>query len=175
MDDRTRWNERYLAGQGPDQVNPRLKKYLHLLKRGRALDLAGGIGQNAILLSEWNVVLCDISDAALTRAPSQLARVQADALELPFPDSTFDTIICTYFTESRVDYAGLLTPSGTLFLETHTVADMTYRPDFNKAYRLNLADIGTMLPGMKILLSEENDDGHRVFGTVIAQARQLLA
>ena len=50
MDDRTRWNERYRAGDGPTRVNARLQEYLYLLKRGRALDLAGGMGQNAQLL-----------------------------------------------------------------------------------------------------------------------------
>ena len=170
MDDRTRWNEKYRAGQGPDRLNARLQKYMHLLKPGRALDLASGIGQNSTVLAEngWDVILCDIADEALARAPAHLRRVQVDALALPFPPNTFDTIISTYFYEPRVDYAALLALGGTLFLETYTVADISYRPDFNKAYRLDPAEIHNFARELQIVLFEETDDGHRVFGTLIA-------
>jgi SAM-dependent methyltransferase len=170
MNDRRRWNEKYRAGQGPDRINARLQKYLHLLKRGRALDLAGGTGQNARLLADagWHVVLADISEEALARAPSYLARVQSDALALPFVSNSFDTIICTYFFEPRVDFASLLTPRGTLFFETYTLADAKYRPEFHPAHRFDPAQISKVFKNLEILLLEEMEDGHRVFATLIA-------
>jgi tellurite methyltransferase len=166
MDDRTRWNERYRAGEGPTRINPRLYKYLHLLKRGRALDLAGGIGQNAALLKAWDVILVDISEQALARASGN--RVQADALALPFPPNAFDTIICTYFFEPRMNFCDLLTPGGTLFFETYTFADAKYRPEFNPAHRFNPTETSLTFKGLEILHFEETDDGARVFGTLIA-------
>jgi SAM-dependent methyltransferase len=166
-DDRTRWNERYLVGEGPTRVNARLRTYLRLLKRGRALDLAGGLGQNSQLLAEWDTILIDISEQALTRAGGN--RVQADATSLPFPPNTFDTIICTYFFEPRVNFFELLTPGGTLFFETYTLADAKYRLDFNPAHRFNPADISSIFKGLKVLHWTETDDGVRVFGTLIAR------
>lgn len=167
MDDRTRWNERYVAGEGPTRINPRLQQNLYLLKRGRALDLAGGMGQNAQLLAEWDVILVDISEAALARAKGK--RVQADAFALPFPPSTFDTIICTYFFEPRIDLGKLLTPGGTLFFETYTLSDAKYRPDFNPAHRLNPSEIPGIFKGLEVLHWAETDDGRRVFGTLVAR------
>jgi tellurite methyltransferase len=166
MEDRSRWNERYLAGEGPTRVNARLQKYLHRLKRGRALDLAAGMGQNAQLLAGWDVVLVDISEQALARAHGN--RVQADAAALPFPPETFDTIICTYFFEPRVNFLYLLTPGGTLFFETYTLRDINYRPDFNPAHRFDPSEISSIFPGLEVLLWEETDDGVRAFGTLIA-------
>jgi tellurite methyltransferase len=167
MEDRQRWNERYREGEGPTRVNARLQQYLHLLKRGRALDLASGIGQNAQLLVEWRVTLADISEQALARAHGD--RVQVSAPALPFPPNTFDTIVCTYFFEPRVNFFELLTRGGTLFFETYTVADAKYRPDFNPAHRFNPAEIESIFKGLEILHFAETDDGARVFGTLIAR------
>ena len=167
MDDRMRWNERYRTGRGPRRVNDRLAHYLHLLKRGRALDLACGIGQNVALLSEWIVILVDLSDEALEQA--QGLRVQADAGALPFPSNVFDTIVNTHFFDPRVDFYNLLTPGGTLFLETFTRADEKYRPDLDLAHRLNLARVPELLRGFEILVQRETDDGHRVYVTIVAR------
>ncbi len=171
MDDRTRWNEKYRTGQGPTTINPRLEQCLPLLKRGRALDLACGIGQNAQLLVGWDVVLVDISEEALVRASG--LRVQADAAALPFLPSTFDTIINTRFFEPRVDFYQLLTPGGTLFFETYTLNDLKYRPEFRTAPRFDPAEIHKVFSGLEILRFQETDDGHRVFGTVLARKPEL--
>ncbi len=167
MDDRTRWNERYRAGEGPTRINPRLQEYRHLLKPGRALDLAGGIGQNAELLAAWDVILADISEQALAHARGK--RVQADARALPFPPNTFDTIICTYFLEPRVNFDELLTAGGTLFFETYTSADAKYHPEFNPAHRFNPSEVSVLFRGLEILHWKETDDGARAFGTLIAR------
>ncbi|MBI3537758.1 MAG: class I SAM-dependent methyltransferase [Chloroflexi bacterium] len=165
--DRARWNEKYRAGAGPTQINPRLRAHLHLLTRGRALDLACGVGPNAELLRAWRVTLADISDEALRRARG--ARVLCDATALPFRAESFDTILSTHFYEPRAEYARWLTRGGTFFLDTFTVADQKYRPDFNRAYLLDPARIAEITRGMEILLWRETDDGRRVYGTLIAR------
>ena len=166
MDDRARWNERYRAGQGPTRVNPRLRAFLPQLKRGRALDLAGGRGQNEELLAEWNVILADISDEALALATGN--RVQCDGLALPFPPETFDTIVDTYYFEPSLDLAALLTPGGTLFFETYTLSDHKYRPEFRHP-RLDPDRLADVFRGLEILHFGETDDGNRVFGTLLAR------
>ncbi len=169
MDDRIRWNERYRNGQGPEKQNARLGKYARLLKRGLALDLAGGLGQNAELLEGWTVVNADISDEALKRARG--CRVLADANALPFPRETFDTIICTKFFEPRIDYAALLKSNGTIFLETFTLADLKYRPEFNPAFLLDPAQIPILFKDFETLVCKETDSGARVFATFIGKKR----
>jgi SAM-dependent methyltransferase len=163
--DRDRWNERYAAGYGASQPNPRLAKYLHLLQPGLALDLASGNGKNAELLAGCKTVLADISDRALEQTRGMRVLVEAPAL--PFPAGVFDTILCTYFFEPRVDFALLLKAGGTLFFETYTSADAKYRPDFPASYRLNASELARIFPGLGQLAWEERDDGSRVMGTFV--------
>ncbi len=70
--DRERWNGRYGAGEyaGRHWPSEFLKESVERLPRGRALDLACGLGRNARFLAEhgWRVDAVDISDAALDRA-----------------------------------------------------------------------------------------------------------
>ncbi|MBI1800013.1 MAG: methyltransferase domain-containing protein [Chloroflexi bacterium] len=167
MDDRDRWNERYRAGRGPRFVNPRLQQYLPLLRRGRVLDLACGRGQNAQVFAGATVIQVDLSEEALAQAGG--LRVQADAQALPFAACAFDTIVCTYFFDPRVDFAGLLKPGGTLFFETYTVADVKYRPSFNPAYLLDPAQAPLLFKGLETLCWLETDDDSRVFGTYIGR------
>jgi SAM-dependent methyltransferase len=162
---RSHWNERYATGRGLNAPNARLAKYVQYLRRGLALDLAAGLGQNAKLLKDHTVVLVDISDAALARASG--LRAVADASALPFATETFDAIVCIHFFDPRVDFAALLKSGGTLFFETYTQADARYRPDFPAAFRFDPAQIPIVFRGLKTVLWEETDDGSRVVGTFI--------
>ncbi len=165
MDDRTRWNEKYRRVPS-HPANERLKEYLHLLKPGLALDLAGGLGQNAALLTGSTTVLADVSDEALERARG--LRVLVSSPELPFPPETFDTILCINFFDPQVDLAALLKPQGTLFFETYTTADDKYNPQFPARYRLDPSQIPVLFAGLKTVLWKETDDGESVRGTLIA-------
>jgi SAM-dependent methyltransferase len=167
--ERARWNERYRAGGGAREPNPRLAKYLDRLRPGLALDLAGGQGHNGDLLRGWTRVLADISDEALARAAG--LRVVAESPALPFPAETFDTVLCTYFLDRQVDLARLLKPGGTLFFETYTLADAKYRPDFPAGFRLDPDEIPTLFRGLDTALWIETDDGAHVFGTYIGVKR----
>jgi tellurite methyltransferase len=77
--DQRRWNERFkrkefALGKEP---NPFLKKYIHLLPKGKALDIASGEGRNAVLLAQqgFEVDAVDISGKGLKKA-QKLAREQ---------------------------------------------------------------------------------------------------
>jgi len=175
VSERERWNERYRGENAPSNINARLVEYAPLLKRGRVLDLAGGMGQNAQWLvdytpGEWRVVVVDLSDQALARAPARVPRVLADAAALPFPPHLFDTIICTRFFDPRVNFSQLLAPGGTVFFETFSRADVKYRPDFNCAHRFDPAAVSSVFQGLEILVFQETDDGKRAYVTVVARA-----
>jgi 2-polyprenyl-3-methyl-5-hydroxy-6-metoxy-1,4-benzoquinol methylase len=77
--DQKRWDDRFgkkefALGREP---NPFLKKYIHLLPRGKALDIASGEGRNAVFLARqgFEVDAVDISDKGLKKA-QKLAREQ---------------------------------------------------------------------------------------------------
>lgn len=173
--DRARWNERYRGSDAPRRVHGTLKQHAHVLKPGRILDLAGGVGQNALWLihhlSDSSAVVADISDTALLQASPQIARVLCDAFALPFPLHSFDTILCTRFFDARVRFADWLTRGGTVFFETYTTADAKYYPDFNPAHRFDLAAIPQIFAELEILYLQETDDGHRVFVTFVARSQ----
>jgi tellurite methyltransferase len=124
--DRARWNEKHKKG-GHTLPSIPLLLYQGRLKKGRALDVAGGRGENAAILAlaGWQVTLADISDEAVALA-RQRARelkadvqiVQADALRLPFR-GPFDTIVVTRFLERSIagELVRLLAPGGTILCE----------------------------------------------------------
>jgi SAM-dependent methyltransferase len=77
--DQKRWDERFkrkefALGKEP---NPFLKKYIHLIPIGKALDIASGEGRNAVFLAQrgFEVDAMDISGKGLKKA-QKLAREQ---------------------------------------------------------------------------------------------------
>lgn len=175
MNDRARWNARYASENAPRRVHANLVRLAPLLQTGRILDLAGGIGQNALWLTQQSSaargIVADISDEALRQASPQIARVLCDAAALPFAPHSFDTILCTRFFDARVRFDELLTRGGTVFFETFTTADAKYNPAFNPAHRLDLARIPQIFTGLEILYLHETDDGRHVYVTLVARRR----
>jgi SAM-dependent methyltransferase len=126
QDERERWNRKYRE-KSPSPPSIPLLLYQNRLTRGRALDLAGGAGENAAILAlaGWKVVLVDLSDLAVRRARDRaralhadVAIVQADALRLPLR-GPFETIVVTRYVERSLapELSGLLAPGGTIFCE----------------------------------------------------------
>jgi SAM-dependent methyltransferase len=124
--ERARWNEKHRKG-GHDLPSIPLLLYQGRLKKGRALDLGGGRGENSAILAlaGWQVTYADLSDEAVALARRRAGElkadvrfVQADALRLPFR-GPFDTIVVTRFLERAIagELMRLLTPGGTIFCE----------------------------------------------------------
>jgi len=97
----SRWHEK--AGSAPWQADPWLLRVLPLLPPGRALDIASGIGRNALFLAEkgYAVTAVDISDVALTELARESGRrglsittLQLDLEEAPqIPPGPFDLLL----------------------------------------------------------------------------------
>lgn len=111
--DQTRWNDRFgkkgfVLGKEP---NPFLKKHLHLLSKGKALDLAAGEGRNAVYLAQhgFEVDAVDISEKGLRKA-RKLAREKGVKINLFLVDldpyqiqkERYDLITNFYFLNRRL-------------------------------------------------------------------------
>lgn len=109
--DLEKWEARYAQVGSPEPVDPFLIEIENeLATAGRALDIAGGTGRNAIFLARrgLEVTLVDISptglDVAHRRATDADVLITTIALDLeaaPLPDGPFALIVCTWFLLSR--------------------------------------------------------------------------
>ncbi len=143
-----KWNARYAAA--PAAVGEAawvLREHAHLLPRqGQALDLACGLGANALLLAEYGleVAAWDSASVAIERLRTEAAarglRLDAavrDVLHEPPAAASLDVIVVAHFLERSLFPALLaaLRPGGLLFYQTFTSErvdglDTPSNPDF---------------------------------------------
>ena len=184
-EDKARWNkkydtEKYIAGRDPI---PFLQNHTDLLPKGKALDLAIGEGRNGVYLATqgFQVTGVDISEVGLKKAQAlaaekdvTLATIVADLEQYDIPPNTFDVIICAYYLQRDLfpKIAAALKPGGVAVLETYTVDNLQYRPNFNRAYLLEPNELLTMLPGLRVLRYQEVDTGQAAFASILAQKPQ---
>ena len=129
------WNERYASGSHVNsEPDPLLIKAYNdyilplLPAKGTALDIAGGVGRNAIWLAArgWRVTLVDVSDAGLAIATERakdlpITFVQQD-LTLGIPPGSFDLILNFFYLERSLygRIVSALAPGGLLIFKTYT-------------------------------------------------------
>ena len=105
-DDQEKWDRRYADAQGPDGPSNFLAEILSAeawsIPPGRALDVACGMGRNALFLATrgFEVTALDISIVALAEARRRaLARSlavswqQADLEQIQLPQARYDLIV----------------------------------------------------------------------------------
>jgi len=106
--DKRFWRQEFALGKEP---NPFLKKHIHLLPRGKALDIAAGEGRNAVFLAQhgFEVDAVDISEMGLRKA-RKLAREKGvsvntfpvDLDEYQIEKERYDLITNFYFLKRRL-------------------------------------------------------------------------
>jgi ubiquinone/menaquinone biosynthesis C-methylase UbiE len=112
---------------------------LGTLKTGRALDVATGAGHTGLYLASvgWEVTLADISTAMLERAAAtarerglHVETRQHAAETLPYPDGSFDLVICRvaahHFSDPAAfvrETARVLKPGGAFLLIDGSIED----------------------------------------------------
>ena len=134
-----KWNTRYATATLGEAAWV-LREYAHLLPaRGQALDLACGLGANALFLAERGLAVSawDVSSVAIERQRVEavarqlsIAAVVRDVLNVPPLPASFDVIVVAHFLERELFPALLaaLRPGGVLFYQTFTserVADVS--------------------------------------------------
>jgi SAM-dependent methyltransferase len=112
-EDQMRWDEKYRErkpdlNQGSNTI---LKKYLRILPKGRALDLAAGEGRNALFLAEngFEAEAVDVSPVAITRVRKsakvrgvKVKAVVADLDTYRIPPGHYDVILNFYFLDRHL-------------------------------------------------------------------------
>lgn len=130
--DREKWEARYRAGERPHDAGPSalLQRWLPRLPRGRALDVAAGLGRNAVFLAQagYEVDAIDVSPTALQEAARRARRagvrirwIEADLDEYRLPVAHYDLVVDTFFLR-RTLFAALratVRPGGVMVMETH--------------------------------------------------------
>jgi len=124
------WDARYAKNNDSPQACRVLREFSHLLpKSGLALDLACGMGGNALWLAEQGLTTSawDLSPVGINkleeRAKQQSLSIDAktrDIIAQPPAENSFDVIVASYFLERALfpTLLAALKPAGLLFYET---------------------------------------------------------
>lgn len=162
-----KWNARYRNRTSPAAAAPVLADNRHLLPNsGRALDLACGLGGNALLLAQHGLEThaWDISDIAVERVQQQAhqqglslqAHVRDVTQNRPAPES-FDVIVVSRFLERDLAPALIeaLTSNGLLFYQTFIQqTDEPYGPQ-TPMYRLAEQELLSLFAPLRVVVYRE--------------------
>jgi tellurite methyltransferase len=172
--DRQKWQARYRDGDHQSAVpSPLLDRIAELLpNRGRALDVAGGAGRNALWLARrgLDVTLVDIASAglAIARARAEEANLPLDVLALdlettPLPTGPWDVITSFMFLDRKVfaQVADTLAPGGVVVLLQPTLVNLERHARPPRAFLLEPGEAETLFGDLENLHHFEGwtDDG----------------
>jgi SAM-dependent methyltransferase len=162
-DHRERWNARYRDEGAPSAPSGFLVGLDALLpRRGRALDVAGGAGRNAIWLARrgLEVTLADASDVALRLAAEAasaagvgLSTVQVNLDAAPLPPGPWDVIVCTHFLHRPLfdQFPRSLAPGGWLAFAHATRRNLERCARPGPRHLLEDGEIGSLVRGLEVV------------------------
>lgn len=164
-DDQTKWDRRYRESDGEPRAARVLRDNLHLLPaQGKALDLACGLGGNALLLAERGLAVqaWDISPVAIAKLAerakglsieARVVDITAEALTV----KRFDVIVVSYFLDRRLASAIIdaLRPNGLLFYQTFNHIQLGRGPG-KPAFRLEENELLRMFAPLAIRYYRED-------------------
>ncbi len=148
-----KWDERYGGAAALPEPASVLRDNLHLLPgQGRALDLACGLGANALLLAGLglDVVAWDLSPVAVMRVRELAGLMQLraevevrDVSVHPPAPASFDCIVVAHFLDRELTpaIAEALRPGGLLFYQTFALDGVGGRGPSNPSYRLGTNEL----------------------------------
>ena len=198
-EERERWNAHYReTGHAPEQPARFLRAIGDLLPtRGRALDVAGGSGRNALWLARHglDVTLVDIAEEGLALA-TQAAQRQGTGLRTVCRDldgldgledaragaqlhGPWDVIVVVHFLLRSLipGLAASLAPGGLLVLAHPTVTNLQHHARPSRRYLLEDRELPGLLPDLgadlePVLYREGwNEDGRHEAEVVARRAR----
>lgn len=180
--DKERWDhkygtEEYIFGKAPIVF---LQEHLHLLPKGKTLDIAMGEGRNGVFLATkgFEVTGIDISEKGLNKAQA-LAKAQGVTIETKvvdletyqLPAKTYDVIICTYYLQRDLfpQIIQALKPGGMVIVETYTLDHLKYHSRFPKQFLLTPNELLHHFTDLSILRYQTPDDGQTAYASILSQ------
>ena len=177
--DRERWNAKYEAGEYAGRLNPSalLAAWIDRLPRGRALDVACGLGRNAIHLAAhgYRVDAMDISGVALARARERAgaAGVEVNWIEadLDRPDvagGAYDVIVVARFLDRLLipRLIDALRPGGHVVYDHHYITPVDVGGPKSRRFRARPNELLDRFRVLRVLFYEEgitaDPDGSRM-------------
>ena len=177
--DRDRWNAKYESGEYAERVHPSplLAAWIDRLPRGRALDVACGLGRNAVhlALNGYAVDAMDISDVALAKARerARAAGVGVNWIEIDLqrPDiarDTYDVVVAARFLERPLipRLVDSLRPGGHVVYEHHYITPVDVGGPKSTRFRARPNELLERFRELRVLFYEEgtvaDPDGSRM-------------
>jgi len=163
IEDRERWNARYGDEGAPAAPRAFLAGLDDVLPRsGRALDVAGGAGVNAVWLARrgLEVTIVDVSDVALrlaadaaSEAGVPLAALRMDLEAEPLPEGPWDVIVCTYFLHRPLlaAFPAALAPGGWLVFAHATRKNLERHARPGLRHLLEDGELGSLVSGLEVM------------------------
>ena len=158
----SKWNARYGAGDlGPTEPSALLAETAASLPPGRALDLACGVGRNAVYLAKlgWTVVAVDGSSEALRILSQRDARIETHRIDLeqgslPFPDASFDLVCIIHFLHRSLfaEARRVVRPGGLVLASIETT-----RSKMNRAYVVDPGELRTLFADWELVIDRETE------------------
>jgi 2-polyprenyl-3-methyl-5-hydroxy-6-metoxy-1,4-benzoquinol methylase len=162
-----KWNAIYRSAGAPIRPAEVLSQHQYLLpKRGKALDLACGLGANALLLAEFglDVDAWDISAVALQMLQNQAiekglfiaaqqCRISAETLA----QEAYDVIVICRFLDRALCNAimAALKPGGLLFYQTFTRHKLDQQGPSNSDYLLEHNELLRLFSPLNVVFYQE--------------------
>lgn len=155
---------------------------------GQALDLACGLGANALFLADYGleVEAVDISAVAVEKLQHQaltknlpITAKQQDVQLIALPENTFDVIVISRFLDRSLSHGiiAALKADGLLFYQTYTQQKITDSPPHNPAFLLAENELLHLFSPLKTVFYQEHslvgnmDYGERNEALYIGQKR----
>lgn len=165
IDDKQRWNERYLDNPMPQSVSPLLEKYIAHAKVGQAIDIACGTGRNTHYLADLGFIVdaIDISDYALdkVRKSSTINKIDTDLNKYNLTPNKYDLIVNINYLNRRLvsQMKDALKSGGVVIFETFIVAHGDFNmPTTNLDYLLRKNELLHSFIGLDVIYYEEKID-----------------
>jgi SAM-dependent methyltransferase len=170
--DRERWDRKYAAGNpNPEfEPDPILVSHASLLNGpGLALDVACGVGHNALYLARrgYEVVAVDGSLVGLRYCRQALAGsalpvhlVAADLDRFPLPERRFDAIVVMRFLSRPLvrELKRALVPGGLVIYQTYNLNWLSFNPDFRREYLLEPGELAQLFADFEPIETNDTPD-----------------
>ena len=150
--DRRRWEAKHRDADFLGEPSSFIEEALPFVRRGRALDLASGLGANALRLAaegfqvdalDWSVEGLRKLSAAARLRDLEIGAVACDVTRFPVPRARYALVTTIRYLDRSLwpSLVEALMPGGALVIETFTRRYLERRPDFPIEYCLEEGEL----------------------------------